>query len=595
MSNLKTLRLFRDNAFLIVIIASLALILTKAVADGLAIHEKFGSKGNDDIMRLLSVRDWLAGQGWYDMMQYRLLPPDGVSMHWSRYIDAGIAAIIVTFAWLLPVTTAETIALTVWPTLILVITLFAVGFGTRRVFGTAAACYAVLCVVLWPLTADMHSSAGNLDHHNIQMLMMTVMTFAVVWPSRPITAGLIGGLAAAFSLAVGLESLVFVVGVGCVVMLRAALVASSEARQFLLSFCIALTIGCILLWLGQIGPDMRMALMCDQLAPPTLALVGIATLSCIFLLIVGRLVQSPLAGLTAAAIVTAAGLALAWPVLSHCLAGPYAQIPPDMLYLINTQIYEAKPGLVYAKERPAVALALVLPIYAALIFGIWQWIDDRSRSEAATRTNGALGLLLVLCLIGVPMMLLQMRAVIIAGSVAPIIVGPVVARRVNLYLEGRDLKDGLMAIVMGMMMISPMMVVQIIQPVLPQREEILNSVQSDCRGYSSLVTLNELPPASILTHVNFGPALMWATHHSSLAAPYHRSADAFLNGIVPFQMEEADFVGYVRDTTATHLLLCRGFNYQSEYVRGLASGESADWLRRVPVSSEDQLLFEILR
>jgi len=41
----------------------------------------------DDAMRLVEVRDLLGGQSWFDLTQYRLAPPEGVRMHWSRLID----------------------------------------------------------------------------------------------------------------------------------------------------------------------------------------------------------------------------------------------------------------------------------------------------------------------------------------------------------------------------------------------------------------------------------------------------------------------------------------------------------------------------
>lgn len=47
---------------------------------------------NDDIMRWMSVKAWLAGQSWFDMTQYRVEPPEGLSMHWSRYLDAALAS-----------------------------------------------------------------------------------------------------------------------------------------------------------------------------------------------------------------------------------------------------------------------------------------------------------------------------------------------------------------------------------------------------------------------------------------------------------------------------------------------------------------------
>src|SRR3546814_5238953 len=41
----------------------------------------------DDAMRMAKVRDLLAGQGWWDLAQYRVNPAGGgVLMHWSRKI-----------------------------------------------------------------------------------------------------------------------------------------------------------------------------------------------------------------------------------------------------------------------------------------------------------------------------------------------------------------------------------------------------------------------------------------------------------------------------------------------------------------------------
>ncbi|MCQ3942134.1 MAG: hypothetical protein DPW22_02830, partial [Alphaproteobacteria bacterium] len=40
----------------------------------------------DDAMRLVQMRDWLAGQGWFDPRQHRIAVP--YESHWSRLIDA---------------------------------------------------------------------------------------------------------------------------------------------------------------------------------------------------------------------------------------------------------------------------------------------------------------------------------------------------------------------------------------------------------------------------------------------------------------------------------------------------------------------------
>ena len=585
----------RDNAFPIVLFSTVIFVVAKAIVAGMSMHEGFANKGNDDIMRMLTVRDWLAGQGWYDVVQYRLIPPDGVSLHWSRYIDAGIAMIIVPLSWVMPMTMAETTAATIWPTLILLVTLLSVAFGTRRVFGTAASCFAVLCFALWPLTANLHSRAGNLDHHNVQMLLMVLMAFSVVWPSRHKTAGYVGGIAGSLSLAVGLESLVFVVGVGVVALARTIIEKTRKTNDFLMSFCLALSVGSVVLWLGQTGPDVRMDLMCDQLAPPTLALVVIASIACMLSVITTRFSNSSIVGFGSALLVVTVGLGLAWPLVSHCLAGPYAQIPPELQELISTRITEAKPGLLYARKEVAASLVLIIPIFAAILAGVTQWYTTRNHSSGNENERNALGILLLLCVFSVPLMFLQMRAVIVAASVVPMIGGVIVAHRVRLYFVTRELKDGLLALFFATVVISPMTVVLSLQSVLPTSENINSEAHNDCRNYNSLVALNEVPPAIILNHLNFGPSLLWATHHSALAAPYHRSADAFMNGVLPFQMEEAELAEYVSETNATHLLLCKGFKYGSEFLRGISDGEMVDWLHFVPVSSEEQLLFEILR
>ena len=51
----------------------------------------FDALSTDDAMRLVEVRDLIGGQGWFDLFQYRMDPPSGLSMHWSRVIDAPLA------------------------------------------------------------------------------------------------------------------------------------------------------------------------------------------------------------------------------------------------------------------------------------------------------------------------------------------------------------------------------------------------------------------------------------------------------------------------------------------------------------------------
>src|SRR3546814_11700627 len=70
-------------------------------------------------MRMAQVRDLLAGQGWWDLAQYRVNPAGGgVMMHWSRIVDAPLAAGIWLLKPLFGQAMAERIVMALWPPLL---------------------------------------------------------------------------------------------------------------------------------------------------------------------------------------------------------------------------------------------------------------------------------------------------------------------------------------------------------------------------------------------------------------------------------------------------------------------------------------------
>src|SRR5262245_15360089 len=75
---------------------------------------------NDSLLRLVEVRDLIGGQGWFDLHQYRMGPQGGFVMHWSRVVDAPIAAIILLVsAFTGTMAIGEFAALLAWPTLLM--------------------------------------------------------------------------------------------------------------------------------------------------------------------------------------------------------------------------------------------------------------------------------------------------------------------------------------------------------------------------------------------------------------------------------------------------------------------------------------------
>src|SRR3546814_1525893 len=92
-------------------------------------------------MRLMQVRGLLDGQGWYDLRQYRLNPPGGFDIHWSRLVDLPIAGLILLFKPFVGTGEAERLACGIAPLLPLSITMGGVAFTVRR----------LVHPLLWPL------------------------------------------------------------------------------------------------------------------------------------------------------------------------------------------------------------------------------------------------------------------------------------------------------------------------------------------------------------------------------------------------------------------------------------------------------------
>jgi hypothetical protein len=582
------LKVVSRNLFAFMLALAAFVVIAKALVAGQNMHENFALMGNDDIMRLLSVRDLIAGQSWFDTTQYRMIPPDGVSIHWSRYVDAGIAAIILPLSAFVPMDTAEQLAATIWPTLIMLVTLCVVGFGTRRVFGVVPAVVAMMCLVVWPLTAEVHATAGNLDHHNVQLLLLFTLIFAVIWPTRSVMSGVVGGLAGAFSLAVGLEALLFIASAGLILVVQNAR-GVPDARRHLFGFSAALGLGSILFWLGQAAPATRLLQVCDQLGVPILSLVWMAVISSLVPLAFGGRVAGFM-GFAVTAVLTGLGLLLIWPLLSTCFDGPYGNLPVELRDYISASIVEAKPAVAYAKDFPVPAIIFTVPVIAALILGFARW-----RQVIGTPQADPLGVLLVFCAIGFAVILYQMRTVIMVAAVIPTIGGVVVAGMLAQYLKERDAVRGLATIVAAVAFVAPMLFAQALQPILPKPQDSSATSSAQCRTYAALQSLNAVPPSLILSHGNFGGSLIWATHHDALGGPYHRSAAALTNGALAFGMEEDALRLHVLSTGADHLLLCRDAAYRSAFLTGLAAGDAVDWLRPVLVPNENQLLFAVVR
>ena len=159
---------------------------------------------NDDMMRIAEIRDWIGGQRFNDLMQYRLGPPGGASMHWSRLADAVPAAMILLLTPLLGTHAAEVSAVIAWPALLFFLYLLLAGQIAVRLHGSPARPVAVILAALAFPTISLFIP-GRIDHHALQIVLMLALVDGLL--RRPsLATGAAMGMIAAASLAIGLES-----------------------------------------------------------------------------------------------------------------------------------------------------------------------------------------------------------------------------------------------------------------------------------------------------------------------------------------------------------------------------------------------------
>ncbi|MCJ9725072.1 hypothetical protein MOV64_30110, partial [Agrobacterium sp. BETTINA12B] len=164
---------------------------------------------NDDVMRLVEVRDLLGGQGWFDMMQYRLGLDGGTLMHWSRFIDLPIASLIAFFRLFLAPESAEAAALTVWP-LMLVLPLMAfMGLAGRRIAGVEGMHFSLILTTLFVLTSR-RFMPGSIDHDNVQLGLVALSVAMLADESYRPRNFAIAAIALAIALGIGAETTPFV-------------------------------------------------------------------------------------------------------------------------------------------------------------------------------------------------------------------------------------------------------------------------------------------------------------------------------------------------------------------------------------------------
>lgn len=556
------------------LLAAVALIVTKWGA-----IRWLGLGDTDDNLRLAEVNAWLSGQGWYDLRQYRLDPPLGANIHWSRLVDLPIAGMVLALKPFLGFITAEKAAVAVAPLLPLGVAMGALALAVRRLVAPAAFIGGAVLLLCGQSVVFMFSPL-RIDHHGWQLAMLAVAVAGSCNPARA-RGGATVAVATALSLVIGLEMLPYLGLAGGVIVLRWAWDGAERARMA--AYGAALAAGCAAGYVAFASTANRAA-VCDALSPVWLS-VALAAGGLLVALAAARIERRwlRLALAVLAGGVLAVGFALAWP---DCLGRP-ERVSPELDLLWLSHVREAKP--IYQHGWRVYLPLLALPLSGLIGAAIMLWRARGTAAFAAWITPA----LLALC--GCLLLAWQARAgaaaqlLAVPGAVAlgwmllPHVLGE---REAWVRMGG-----GVVVFLLASGLIVPLVVNAVpTAPQKPWRRQVA-SANGRCPTLPALAPVARLPAATILTFVDFGPRLIAVTHHRAIAGPYHRNGPAILDVIHAFRGSPEAARAIMARHGATLLLICPGMSestiYQSEAPRGfyarLVRGRVPAWLAPVPL------------
>jgi hypothetical protein len=543
----------------------------------------------DDYLRLQQVRDWLGGQSFFDVSQYRIDPPHGVPMHWSRIVDLPLAGLIVTLRPLLGAVLAERVTAAVVPLITLGGSMVAIAIIGTRLADRRTALIAVMLSAATPLLL-FHVMPLRIDHHGWQT-MLGLFTVGGCFDPKPRRGGLVAGACAALWLAISLEGLPMAAGVGVVLAARFVIegVERGAAMRFR-CFAAMLAGAGIALFAAFHGRAAWSLYYCDAVSPawfgPMVAAPALAAIGVPFAARGGRMARLGL--LVAAAVAGMAMLAATAPV---CLGGPFATLDPVVRHYWYENVVEGLPVWRQPVDNANLLIGFPLIGIAGCLFG-WRSADsiDGRRNWLA---------MLAVALAAYAVSLLVQRAGGFADGCALPGAACLLARLLRRIGHWRQAIVRALATAGAVAALSPVGAMaagdlavsrigdQVAGPATARADKFAPP--------SRFAALARMPRAYILAGIDLTPRLLVMTPHSAAGSGHHRDQVAIRRVIVSFRGPPE---------VAHRIMAAHGMDYvlidpagpeAVIYTRGaphglmadLLSGRTPAWLQPVPLAESD--------
>lgn len=498
----------------------------------------------DDFMRLLEVRDWLAGQSWWDVHQYRMNPPFGADMHWSRLIDLPIGVLLAGFRLILPEQMATGAAMTLWPLMQLLVAMLLVrrlvlalgeGEGTAMVGAAIVPLFPVLTTTFMPL---------RIDHHGAQAIMAL---WSVLTLRRPGARGAAtAGLLVALWLEISLEGLMLAACLSALLALRYLTRRQADLAPFLA----APATGSALIFVMTRPLSHLSHPTTDAMSWPHMAAFALgAALMAALPRMPGQ--DSPGGRLVGLAMVAIAGAGVILGGLGPGALNPFARLDPVVRAWWFDKIPEGLPITAQDVQTVAMLVWTLGLAGAGLVFA-------RRHARRPEQWNEPAAMALVAALLS----LLIMRSSVAAQLLCVPLSALMIAR---LFPRARALKGAPARIVGSLacvLLLTPSFASgagKVLQQHLPASDPGARGLGAPSRAGSTacdLAGLVRLPRATLFATLDLGPEILVRTQHNVVMSGYHRNSPVMARVIEAFSGDPAQARELVRESHAGYVVLC---------------------------------------
>ena len=498
---------------------------------------------NDDAMRVLQVRDWLAGQAWFDVSQHRFTEHPVSNIHWSRIADLPLALTMLITNLIAGQSMGEKVAAFVTPVWLGVIYVI-IGVKASVALGGKKAFLPAIFLITCAPAALTYFLPGRVDHHGLQLIFLATALWGLVAGGKRLAA--LSGIAIALGIGVGLEALPLqIVLIGWVAMrwaLRGASV-QNETRWFALS----LGLGLALCFVATVPALKWAAPVNDAIGRGhvVLGLLGGLLLALATLLPIARL--DPKGGIVARLFLLAVigGIILSGVVVfKEVIVPPYDQIDPLLKRLWLNNVTETAP-LMKAKLSTTLAFALfpVIAGIASIVALIW--------AKAKERDLWILAALTIFVSAGLAVFW-QGRTAGLATTVSGIMAAALIGK----LIEQVNLRTALIVAAIANPIIPGLVGSKVAEYFEPKPTRFSTGGGAGCFTERAFSSLKRQPPGLVVAPIDMGARVLLTTPHKVLAGPYHRNNKGNLAAYRLFMAKPDDARAMAKDLGASYVAIC---------------------------------------